>query len=149
MKQLNYGDVVDYLLEEFGVLFEMEQKGVYYLLEDSMMDYAHLVWVEQPIESSFELFSFGLEIVRIYNREKHLNPGIMQLLIADNHMDLNSPKLLDKITKGKSAKANAFEPYNNGDLLISSQGEKVAYGRVEEGEFIPITDIGWFLRFGE
>lgn len=94
------------------------------------------------IQFSF-VHSFGIPILIINNSKLIVLPSFINCLtekIQSYQINDNEAKL---VSYGKSIKLHLSDKLL---VLCDKFSRKIAFGTVKSGIFIPITDVGWYLR---
>jgi len=147
---LKASEVQEILLDEFGLIFEIDENLNYQVIDNLFEDEGfHLIYSKHKLkEIDIDVLSDGIEFVRVGTKSKHILPSIIQILKNVPSFELKNQKIITKISRGFKISITEFEKYNNQYLIVTSHNLPVAFGTVLDGKLVPIADIGWYLREG-
>ncbi len=146
-EELDRYQIDDILFSTFGLVVDLPEEGTFYRITDDLTGDYSLVWVPNVIEEYENLYTAGLEVVYTKDRKRFVSPSIMEFS-KDERVEINSIKLMDKLTKGKPISVNIFGKFEGKPIVITYHNYPVAYGSVVNGEFTPLVDVGMYLREG-
>ena len=137
------------ILEQFGMLLDFPNRGYYHIIKFPKSEKTLLTWSTQKIKANLEIVSTGRLILQKIGDTTQLLPSAMNLFIQMDTVSiipLNSVKLIQVLTKGKQVTINMLRKYNEHFVVITFNSLPIAYGQVIDKTFIPICDVGVYLR---